>query len=172
MGPVTTPAPVKTTSLLPAILVGGGVAGTFDLISAFATFGFNMPRGIAAGLIGRQAVQSGGAAFTWTLGVFLHYFIAFSAAAVYCFASRKLPFLKENFVVCGLFYGMGFYLVMNLIVLPLCALHLAGPYQLRGLLIGLLFHMFLIALPISLSLRMLSGDKGTLYDPANLPLQP
>jgi hypothetical protein len=157
MSTATTSISFHRGTLLPAILVGGAIAGTFDLISAFMTFGINVPRAIAGGLIGRQAFQSTGPA-VWTLGVFLHYFIAFSAAAVYCFASRKLPFLKENFVVCGLFYGIGFYLVMNLIVLPLCALHLHGPYQLKGLLIGLLVHMFLIALPISISLRMLSNN--------------
>lgn len=29
----------------------------------------------------------------WVLGVFLHYFIAFSAAVIYCLASRRLGFL-------------------------------------------------------------------------------
>jgi hypothetical protein len=32
-------------------------------------------------------------------------------------------FLREHTLVCGMFYGIGFYLVMNLIVLPLSALH-------------------------------------------------
>jgi uncharacterized membrane protein YagU involved in acid resistance len=105
-------------------------------------------------LIGMKAVHGG--AFTWILGVLLHYFIAFSAAAIYCFASRRLEFLKEHFLVCGLFYGIAVFLVMNLIVLPLCAFHLTGPYQLRGLLQGLIVHMFLIGLPISFSLRKLS----------------
>ena len=150
---------IRKTGLLAAIVVGGATAGTFDLISAFLTFGVNVPRAIAAGLLGRQAFQSSGAG-TWILGVLLHYFIAFSAATVYCLASRRLGFLKEHFVVCGLFYGVGFYLVMNLIVLPLCALHLTGPYQYRGLVQGLLIHMFLIALPISISLRMLAHDEG------------
>jgi uncharacterized membrane protein YccF (DUF307 family) len=40
---------------------------------------------------------------------------------------------------------------MNLIVLPLCALHVTGPYTLAGLIQGLLVHMFLIGLPIAFS---------------------
>jgi hypothetical protein len=140
--------------LLLPILVGGAVAGTLDLISAFITFGPGVPKAIAGGLIGRVAFQGG--VFTWISGVLLHYFIAFSAAAVYCLASRRLEFPKEHFLVCGLFYGIGFFLVMNLIVLPLCALHSAGPYQLRGLLQGLIVHMLMIGLPISYSLRRLS----------------
>ena len=144
-------APVQRTKLLLPIVVGGASAGILDMTSAFITFGPNMPRGIAAGLIGRQAAINGGIG-TWILGLFLHYFIAFSAAAVYCLASRKLTFLKDHFVVCGLFYGIAVFLVMNLVVLPLSARHFAGPYQLRGLIEGLLAHMVIIGLPISFSL--------------------
>ncbi len=145
---------VQRTRLLLPILVGGAIAGTLDLTSAFITYGHNMPRGIAAGLIGRQAAQSG--FFPWILGIFLHYFIAFSAATVYCLASRKLEFMRDHFIVSGVFFGIGLYLVMNLIVLPLCAFHFMGPYQLRGLIQGLLVHMTIVGLPISYSLHKLS----------------
>jgi hypothetical protein len=142
-----------TGKLLRPILVGGALAGTFDLISAFITFGLGNPRIIAGGLLGKHAWQGG--AGTWILGVVLHYFIAFSAAAIYCFSSRRLPFLKDHWLVCGLFYGIAVFLVMNLIVLPLSAYHYMGPYQYRGLLQGILVHMLIIGLPISFSLRKL-----------------
>jgi hypothetical protein len=145
----------QRTHLFPAILAGGAVAGTLDLTSAFFTFGSGAPRGIAGGLLGRQAVQGGGVG-VWILGVVLHYFIAISAAAIYCFASRKLEFLRDHWLVCGLFYGIAIFLVMNLVVLPLCAYHFTGPYQFRGLLQGLLVHMLIIGLPISFSLHRLS----------------
>jgi uncharacterized membrane protein YagU involved in acid resistance len=90
------------------------------------------------------------------LGVILHYFIAFLATTIYCLASLKLDFLRRHFVVCGLYYGIAVYLVMNLIVLPLSGLHATGPFKLHGLLQGLLVHMFLIGLPIAVSLRGLS----------------
>jgi|ERR1039457_344801 hypothetical protein len=146
--------PIQRTKLALPILVGGATAGTLDLISAFITFGPGNPRIIAAGLLGMQAIHGGVA--TWILGVFLHYFIAFSAATIYCLSSTKLEFLKDHFIVCGLFYGIAVFLVMNFVVLPLCAFHYTGPYQLRGLLQGLVMHMLIIGLPISLSLRKLS----------------
>jgi hypothetical protein len=133
--------------LLRAIVAGGAIAGALDLTSAFITFGLRAPRGIAAGLLGAQA-RSGGAG-TWILGVFLHFFIAFSVATIYCLASRRLDFLKDHFLVCGMFFGIAIFLVMNLVVLPLCAFHFTGPYQLRGLLQGLIVHMLLIGLPIA-----------------------
>jgi len=147
--------PVARASLLRPILLGGVLAGTFDLIAAFITFGPGVPRAIAGGLLGRGAMHGG--AGTWILGVVLHYFIAFSAASIYCLSSRRLGFLKDHWLVCGLFFGIAVFLVMNLVVLPLCAYHSMGPYQYRGLVQGILVHMLIIGLPISFSLKKLSG---------------
>jgi len=65
------------------------------------------------------------------LGVILHFFIACSAASIYYAFSRKLTFMKEHWIVCGLFFGGAVENVMNLAVLPLSALHARGPYELR-----------------------------------------
>jgi hypothetical protein len=134
---------------LPAILVGGLIAGGLDAALAFYTFGSRMPQGIASGLLGRSSFQGGVA--TWMLGLAIHFFIALTMAAVYYFASRKLPFLVDHPLICGLFYGMGLYLMMNLVVVPLSAIHARGPIGRYDLIEGLLVHMFLIALPIAYS---------------------
>ena len=145
-------ARARGQKLLVAILVGGFVAGSFDLILAFFMYGRGMPLGIASGLLGSRAFQGGVA--TWILGVVLHYLIAFGAAAVYCLSSRKLKFLKDNWVVCGLFYGIAIYLVMNLVVLPLSGVPFkVGPFSVPGLIHGLLVHMIFIGLPIAFSLQ-------------------
>jgi hypothetical protein len=141
---------------LPAIFVGGLVAGTFDLILAFISYGARMPYGIAGGLIGPRNAFQGGVP-TYILGLFLHYFIAISAAAIYYAVSRKLEFLREHPYVCGIYYGIAIFLVMNLVVLPLSAIHARGPFSLHGLIHGLLAHMILIGLPIALSVRSFSA---------------
>ncbi len=137
-----------------AIFIGGLMAGSLDLGSAFVTYGAGVPRAIAGGLLGPAAMRGG--LGTYVLGIALHFFIALSAAAVYYAASRKLTFLTEHALVCGLFYGIAVFLVMNLIVLPLSALHARGPFQLAGLIRGLLLHMLIIGLPISFSVRQFS----------------
>lgn len=143
------------TSLFP-ILVGGLVAGALDLTSAFTTYGWNVPRAIASGLLGAKALHGG--LGTWILGVALHFLIAFSAAGLYCASSWKLDFLTEHFLVCGLFYGIAVFLVMNLIVLPLSAVPFnTHTFTLGRLIQGLLVHMFLIGLPISFSARKFSA---------------
>lgn len=134
-----------------AIAVGGLIAGTLDLLQACILFGWDIPLSIAGGLLGHRAFHGGPGIYL--LGVLLHFFIACSAAATYYLASRGLPFLTEYPFVCGLFFGAAVEEVMNLVVLPLSALHARGPYELRELILGLAIHMVVIGLPIAFSVR-------------------
>ena len=140
----------KRNALL-GIAVGGLIAGILDLLQACILFGWRIPLVIAAGLLGKQAFHGG--AGTYVLGVLLHFFIACSVAAIYYGASRKLTFLTEHPLVCGLFYGMAVELVMSYIVLPLSALHSRGPYSLHDVILGLVVHMIVIGVPVSFSVR-------------------
>jgi len=143
--------PLAKRNALLAIAVGGLIAGTLDLTQACILFGAKIPLVIAAGLLGREALHGGIA--TYLLGVLLHFFIAFSATAIYYAASRRLVFMKEHPLVCGLFYGGAVEVVMGYIVLPLSALHERGPYELHDVLQGLLVHMVVVGLPIAYSVR-------------------
>jgi Na+/alanine symporter len=146
-----TPGPLAKNNAWLAIAAGGSIAGTIDLLQACILFGRDIPLAIAGGLLGRAAFQGG--VGTYVLGVVLHFFIACSAAAVYYAASRKLTFLTEHPLVCGLFFGAAVEEVMRLIVLPLSALHARGPYRLHDLILGLVVHMVVVGLPISFSVR-------------------
>ena len=67
-------------------------------------------------------------------------------------AARARPELVRRPVLTGAVYGIGLYLVMNYVVLPLSA---AGTSPKFPLWIGLtvLVHMFLIGVPIALFVR-------------------
>ena len=145
------PLLLRKGNALLAIAVGGLLAGVLDLTQACILFGWDIPLAIAGGLLGRQAFHGG--VGTYMLGVFLHFFIACSAAAIYYAASRRLSFLTEHPLVCGLFFGAAVEEIMNLVVLPLSALHARGPYKLHDLILGLVVHMIVIGLPISFSVR-------------------
>jgi hypothetical protein len=145
------PEPLAKRNALLAIAVGGLVAGALDLTQACILFGAKVPLVIAAGLLGRQAFHGG--IGTYVLGILLHFFIAFSATAIYYAAGRRLVFLREHPLVCGLFYGAAVEVVMSYIVLPLSALHERGPYELHDVLLGLMVHMVVVGLPISYSVR-------------------
>jgi hypothetical protein len=137
-----------------AIVTAGFVAGSIDLAQAYFFFGQRVPFLIAGGLLGRQAFQRG--AGTYALGIFLHFFIACSVAGVYYLASRKLPFLIEHWIVCGLIFGAVVEEVMHLVVLPLSALHIRGPFKLEDLILGLSVHMITVGLPVSFTIRRFS----------------
>ncbi|MEO6002057.1 MAG: hypothetical protein ABIZ04_25015 [Opitutus sp.] len=144
----------RSTSVLPALLAGGLLAGVLDAASAIHTYGWTMFYGIASGLLGSKAFPQagGGGPAIWILGVALHFLIALSAAAVYSFVSRRLVSLKDHFILGGVICGVAVFLVMNLIVLPLSAVSFPiGPFTVAGLRMGLLFHVILVGLPISLS---------------------
>jgi hypothetical protein len=148
---VLSPKAVATRTAVQAVSIGGLVAGTLDLLQACLYFGWDIPLVIAGGLLGRKAFNGG--AGTYILGVLLHYFIALSAAAIYYAASRRLAFLRESWIICGLFFGAAVDNFMRLIVLPLSALHSHGPYQLQDLLKGVVTHALVIGLPIAFSIR-------------------
>ncbi len=151
MTPDSSSQPLGKKNALLAVTVGGLIAGTLDLLQACLLFGWDIPLAIAGGLLGPQAAH--GRTATYILGVLLHFFIAFSAAGVYYTASRRLAFLKEHPLICGLYFGATVELVMGYIVLPLSALHAKGPYELHDVLQGLLVHMVVVGLPISFSVR-------------------
>ena len=131
-----------------AIGIAGLLAGTLDLLQACILFGWHIPKVIAAGLLGPGVIRGGGAGI-YILGVMLHYFIACSAAAIFYGASRRLRFMTEHWVVCGLFFGMAVELVMGYVVLPLSALHARGPYELKDVLLGFGVHMVVVGLSIA-----------------------
>lgn len=143
---------------LKAIVAGGLIAGALDLTQALFLFGRHVPLVIAAGLLGPQALHRG--ASTYVLGVLLHFFIAFSAAAIYYTASRRLTFLIEYPLICGLFYGAAVELMMSYVILPISALRERGPYELHDVLLGLLVHMVVIGLPISYSVRRFAIERA------------
>jgi uncharacterized membrane protein len=144
------PSSTRNSAAL-AIGVGGLAAGTLDLLQACILFGWDIPLAIAAGLLGKKAF--GGGTGTYILGVLLHYFIATSAAAVYYAASRRRIFLRQSWVVCGIFFGAAVEEVMRLIVLPLSALHDRGPFDLKDLILGVAIHMVTVGLPVAFSVR-------------------
>jgi uncharacterized membrane protein YagU involved in acid resistance len=149
---------MKTQPTSKAILWGGLMCGVMDMTAACIFYGVlrgNPPirimQSVATGLLGLAAYDGGTA--TAALGLLLHFTIAFSAATVFYFASRKLPLMIRYTVLCGLLYGIAVYFFMQLVVVPLSAFPHKGPFTLRGLVTGITIHMFCVGLPISYAAR-------------------
>src|SRR5258708_22305714 len=107
-----------------AIFWGGLACGVFDISQAMIAWYLQVGakpiriwQSVASGLLGPDAFKGG--LKTAIIGGALHFLIAFTAAAVYWVASRKLTFMTQNAVISGMLYGGCVWLLMNFFVLPL-----------------------------------------------------
>jgi len=141
-----------------AILIGGLIAGAFDITYALLWFAgvkhapwMRIPQSVAGGLLGRASFDGGTA--TVVLGFALHWTIAIIWASIYVYAGRRfIPDLLRKPIPYGLAYGVWIYFVMNWVVLPLDAMHTKPHFTpLDTWLTGLAIHMFGIGLSIALS---------------------
>src|SRR5579864_1345314 len=96
----------------PAIFAAGLLAGVLDITAAFITWApqgvppVRILQGIASGLLGPQAFKEGGASAL--LGGAIHFLIAFSAAAVFYVASRKIEFVTRRPIVAACYTAFVF----------------------------------------------------------------
>ena len=145
------------------VLIGGGVAATLDIVYAFVMStqaGISPTRvlqSVASGWLGKQAFDGGMPAAV--LGLLSHYGILFVAAALYLAASRRFPLLRHRAVTCGLVFGVGVYLFMNFVVVPLAAVPFELSYTPWKLAQGFLSHSVLVGLPIALAIRRYSPSE-------------
>jgi hypothetical protein len=132
------------------IIIGWLIVATLDIayaISVTAVRGGSpsrMLQGIASGIMGPAAFQGGTA--TEAFGLALHYFIALMIVVVYAAMCRRIALLREHPVLWGAFYGVGVWVVMNFIVIPLS--RAARPrYVMPWVLYGIAVHIFIIGIP-------------------------
>lgn len=147
-----------------AVLIGGCLAGALDLAFAlsFAYFNGTPPRSllqtIASGLLG-EASYSGGTPSA-ALGFVLHFLISLLFASAYVLASRRMTVLTRNAVASGVVFGVGVFLVMRLVVLPLSAFPHPVHIKSFGAALDLVSHMLLFGLPIALAARKAAPDRA------------
>jgi hypothetical protein len=149
---------MKKSEAFRAILTAGLVVGVLDISSAFVIWwqrGVGARRGlqgIAAGLLGAKSFDGG--LVTASLGLVLHFFVAFVVVSIFYVASLKIEFLTTHPVVSGVLYGIGIYIVMYWFVLPM-----AFPtfrHRIGNELLAAAIHISLIGLPCALIVRRYS----------------
>jgi len=140
------------------LATGALLAGTLDISYAIVFYSLRnhapasrILQSVATGLLGRASFQGGAA--TAALGLCLHFLIATLITLVFYFAAQRIGFLTRHTVVSGILYGIGVYLVMNYVVIPLSAIHRFLPFDPVVAITGILVHMFFIGIPIAWSVR-------------------
>lgn len=144
-----------------AIITAWLVVGVLDISSAIViwlTRGITVTRGlqgIAAGLLGARSYEGGLA--TASLGLAIHFFIAFVVVSIFYVASRKISFLTQHALVSGALYGVGVYLVMYWVVLP--ATFPTFRHRLGNDALAVAIHITLIGLPTALIVSRYSRPR-------------
>jgi uncharacterized membrane protein YagU involved in acid resistance len=146
---------MQQRSALWAILVGGAVAGTLDILYAITYWSFNgltaerVLQSIASGVFGKEAYLGGlGLA---GFGLAMHFLMSFAYAAAFVLASQRLPVLQRRPALCGIVFGIGVFFFMRHVVLPLSAFPHPVVFRPLGSSLDLMSHMFLFGLPIALA---------------------
>jgi uncharacterized membrane protein YagU involved in acid resistance len=150
----------RPRTILTAVVLGGLVAGAFDITYAIVANGMRgMPatrvlQSVASGLLGQDAYSGGTASAA--LGLLLHFLIAIAAATIFYMASRRFAWLVQHAFVSGAIFGLCVFLVMNFIVVPLSAFPRKLVFPPMVVVTGLFVHMLLFGVPIALFIRAAS----------------
>lgn len=145
---------------LRTILVAGLICGVLDGLSALALSAGRFVRlfqFLASGLLGPRSFEGGTA--TVALGVAVHFSVALGAATVFYFASRAMPFMIEQALLCGVAFGVLVHVFMNFVVIPLSAIG-RRPFNFRSFTVQLLIHMIVVGPSIALTIRHYSRSKS------------
>jgi hypothetical protein len=125
-------------AIFKAILWGGLVGGTIDVFSA-SLISLLSPllimRFIAAGLLGPGVIKGG--LDISLIGLLLQWLMCIIITAIFVLASRHLAWMRRDWRVTGVAYGIPVYFVMTYVVLPLSALHHWTPFDLKGFVLNM-----------------------------------
>ena len=144
------------------LAIGALVTGVLDISYAIVFYHFRnhapssrILQSVATGLLGKASFQGGAA--TAALGLGLHFLIAAIITLAFYLLARRIAFLTRHAFVSGVFYGIGVFVVMNYVVIPLSAIGRFLPFVPVVAITGLLVHMFLIGVPIAWSVKQALG---------------
>ena len=139
-----------------APIIAGLICGILDGLAAIIitlSFGGTIARmfqGIAFGVLGKPAYQDGASSIA--LGIALHFTISFGAAIVYFIATRYLPILISQALLCGVLYGVIVHLVMQYAVIPMSKIG-PRPYAAKSFFAVLAAHVIVVGPSIALTIR-------------------
>lgn len=144
-----------------AAVLAGLVAGTIDIGAAAAINQVGpalILQGIASGVLGMNSYAGGGA--TVTLGLVLQIAMSIAIAGIYAVAATRIAWLRFRPILAGLAFGLGVFIVMNMIVVPLSAFgpkpaHVSLAWVLLNVLAMLAFGVIIAAI-----VRRMLGRDG------------
>jgi uncharacterized membrane protein YagU involved in acid resistance len=157
--PAAGPA-LDSSAVIRGVLIGGLVAGLIDIGAATVINHVPTPvilQAIASGLLGKASFHGGAASAA--AGFVLQLGMSLIIAAVYGVASARLPALVRRPITMGALYGVGVFIVMNFVVVPLSAAHMKPKITLAFIALNLAA-MIVFGLIVALSQAWSAKTKG------------
>ncbi len=142
------------------IVFGGLTVGVLDGLAATINAGIRgitpdrVFQYISSGLLGRDSYEGGAA--TVILGILLHFVVAFGVAAVFYLLSSNLPLLVRYALIAGPLYGIAVYFIMGYVIVPMSRVA-QPPFNIRGLITGIIIHMLFVGTPVALWAKRSAG---------------
>ena len=151
----------RSSGVWRGIVVGGTIAGVVDIFAAAAINHINpgiILQFIATGLIGKASLQGGLA--TMVLGFVLQVGMSLIIAAIYGLASLRLLVLVRRPFSLGALFGVGVFIVMSFVVVPLSAApHPKHAMSVNAICLNLAA-MILFGLIVAVSQSRLGAKRG------------
>jgi hypothetical protein len=159
--PIPVGRPAHQPRIIATIFLAGAAAGVLDITAAFVTSSLHgytplkVLQGIASGALGSKSFEGG-----WSsgfLGILIHFLIAFSTAAVFYIASRKVVWMRRRPISSGALYGVAVYVFMYWMVVPLSAIGWQK-YSIDSTIRAIVIHIVCVGLPIAFIVRHFAND--------------
>lgn len=133
------------------IIVATLIAGSLDILAAIGMTLYAgrqieaMLRYVGSGVYPAAAKMGATGA---SIGLAVHFALMAVMATIFIVAADRIPALKRQWLLWGLLYGIGTYIVMNLIAVPW---RFGSPLPDTAMRIvpQLLFHLLLVGVPIA-----------------------
>ncbi|HZD41079.1 MAG TPA: hypothetical protein VE131_10185 [Terriglobales bacterium] len=145
-------------SILRSIALGGMMVGLLHLIIqdglVFSLLGQKpfilVLQYVASGALGNAAF-AGGLAIA-LLGLIIHFLISFVVAGVFILSADRISLLRRNVIFGSILYGVGVFVVLYFVILPLSAAPPVPPKTMDVIEL-IIEHVLVIGLPLGLFVR-------------------
>ncbi len=154
--------PTKTILWSSAVVVvTDGIAGILYFLLLLKMGPALFMQWIASAINGPTAFAAGTS--TIVEGFIIHVIVTIIMGAVYYYAYKKSSLIRRNTIASGIIYGLGIWLVMNLLVFPLSNVPPA-PFVLFNAIVSIIWHIVLVGVPFAVITNTHSKNSINTYN--------